>query len=136
MADEAVIIELLGNQGNVVDFTVADGVSISKGTILRLTDPRTASASTAAGEAFAGIAASDKIANDGSTNLGAYTYGIFDLKVSGASVVAGEAVIISGANLIAEAAAANLLTGDTVGKALETAAGGTAETIEVLVGVR
>lgn len=131
MANEAVIIELLGNGGNPVRFTVADGTGIAKGTLMKLTDPRTATATGADNDPFCGIAASEKVANDGSTTLACYTCGIFDLTDSGAGITAGERVSIKGANTIAKVAGADQLFSD-VGIALETAGAG--EVIAVLIG--
>ena len=135
MANEAVIVELLGTPpGQPVEFTVADGTGIEKGTILKLTDPRTAAASSADGELFAGIAAAEKVASDGSTTLAAYTKGIFDLKMTASTTTAGHAVKIAGANLIAEADDDTAeKAGEVVGKALETASNN--EVIQVAVGV-
>ena len=131
MANEAVIIELLGNGGDPIRYTVADGTTIEKGTLLKITDPRTASATSADNDAFGGIAAAEKVASDGSTSIAVYTHGIFDLKDSGSGITAGERVSIAGANLISKVAAADLLFAD-VGIALETASA--SEVIAVLVG--
>lgn len=131
MADEAVIIELLGNGGDPIRYTVADGANISKGCLLKITDPRTAAATAADNDAFAGIAAAEKVISDGSVTLAAYTHGIFDLTDSGAGITAGERVSIKSANKIAKVAAADQLFSD-VGIALETAGAG--EVIAVLVG--
>jgi len=135
MANEAEIIELGPNGGMPIRFTVADGTSISKGTLLKFADPRTASASSGDADVFAGIAAADKVANDGATSIAAYTEGIFDLTcITGSAPLptAGMQVVISGANLIKAAIAANLLTGAVIGKALET--GATGEVIAVKLG--
>ena len=99
MANEAVIIELLGNGGDPVRFTVANATTIEKGTLLKITDPRTAIATSADNDPFAGIAAAEKVASDGATSLAAYTHGIFDLVDSGAGITAGERVSIGGTNL-------------------------------------
>ncbi len=131
MANEAVIIELLGNGGDPVRYAVADGVTIEKGTLLKITDARTAIATAADNDPFAGIAAAEKVASDGSTTLAVYTHGIFDLKDSGAAITAGERVSIAGTNTISKVAAADLLFAD-VGIALETASA--SEVIAVLVG--
>jgi len=131
MANEAVIIELLGNGGDPVRYTVADGAGIAKGALLKITDPRTAVATGADNDPFAGIAAAEKVTSDGSTTLAAYTHGIFDLTDSGAGITAGERVSIKDTNKIAKVAAADLLFAD-VGIALETAAA--SEVIAVLVG--
>lgn len=132
MANEAVIIELFDG-GRPVRFTVADGTGIEKGTLLKLTDPRTAVASSADNDPFCGVAAAEKVANDGSTTLAAYTSGIFDLVDSGSGITVGATVNVGGANLIVASAAADLLTGSVVGRALETAAA--SETIAVAIGV-
>ena len=120
MANEAVIIELI-NGGTPVRRTVADGTTISKGTLLKLADPNTASASSANADVFGGIAAADKLANDGSTTLAAWTDGVFDIKAGSATFSAGAMVKLSGANLVSAALAADLLTGTVVGFAEETA---------------
>ena len=52
-----------------VSFTCADGTGIEKGTLLKLTDPMTAIATSGAGDAIAGVAAAEKIANDGNTKI-------------------------------------------------------------------
>jgi len=123
MANEAVIIELLGNGGDPVRYTVADGTGIEKGTLMYLSaDPRTIAASSADGQCFVGVAASEKVASDGQTTLAVYTHGIFDLTDSGAGVTVGTRVKLNGANVVATAdeAGANGET-EVVGLALETA---------------
>jgi hypothetical protein len=136
MANEAIIVQLLGNGGDPVEYTCASGTAIAKGCVLKLTDPRTASASSAA-DVFAGIAAAAKADNDDATTISAYTYGIFDMVSVGPAITAGAFVSLSGANMIKTATEAELAAGNGVGKALETstasgASGG--EVIEVLVG--
>ena len=144
MANEAVIIELLGNGGDPVRFTVANATAVSAGTLLHLADPRTVVKSTlvSAGgaqvEEFAGIAAADKEANDGATTIAAYTHGIFDLKLSAGSgaVSAGRMLALSGANLVALATDDNAADlGLIVGKALEDSTAASEEVIAVLVRV-
>jgi len=140
MSNEAVTVELRGNQGDVVDFTVDDGTGISAGSIMHLLDPRTAvkSSATLNTEYFAGIAATDKEAGDGSTNLGCYTNGIFNCRVDGSSAVsAGQLLAISGSNILALASDDTIENhGKIVGKAMEDVASSTAETIEVAIGMR
>jgi hypothetical protein len=131
MADEAVIIRLLGNAGNPTTYTVADGTGIEKGTLCQLTEPSTASAGATA-KPFAGIAAAEKVASDGATTLSFYTLGIFDLKDSGAGITAGDLVALSGGNTIFTATATEVDGGMVVGKALETASAD--EVIAVWVG--
>ena len=130
MANEAVIIELLGKvPGRPIKFTCA-AAAMPKGTILHVHDPRTAVACHADNDPFCGIAAME---NDGTdTSVTAYTHGIFDLANSGtATITAGGRVNIDGANTIGVTAAADLLYSD-VGICLEDAA--KSETVAVLVG--
>jgi hypothetical protein len=133
MANEAVIIELLGNGGDPIRYTVADGTGIPKGTLMYLSaDPRTIAASSGQGQAFVGIAAAEKVANDGSTTLAVYTNGIFDLTDSGSGCTFGDILKLGGANTVAtadEAGAQDLK--EVVGYALETA--GNSEVIAVRV---
>lgn len=140
MANEAVTVELLGDGGNVVDFTVPDATGVSGGCIMLLSGAAARTAVKSGDGAaqrfgsFAGIAASEKEADDGQTNLGLYTKGIFDLTcvAKGHNIKLGSLVVVSGANMI-RAAVANELTGACVGKALE--AGSNSTPIEVAVGV-
>src|SRR3990167_3233874 len=127
MADEAVIIELI-NGGEPIRYTVADGTQISKGSLMVLSDPRTAtkSSSTDNPGLFCGIAATDKEADDGETSLACYTKGVFDLKAvasvlgAGGQITAGDFVVISGGNLI-RSVDSTISRGTLVGVALETA---------------
>ena len=122
MANEAVIIELLGNKGDPIRYTVADGATIEKGTLMKLSDPRTAAAATADGDIFIGIAAAEKVANDGATTLALLTNGIFDLVDSGAGVTVGQKVKINGTNTVAIADDDQIEnSSEVVGTALETA---------------
>ena len=123
MADEAVLVE---SEGGVQDFTVSSSVTIEKFTLCKLTDPRTAAANDGSGDVFAGIAATEKNSTDNAVELGLWTEGTFKLTSAvGPSITAGAMVSLSGANLIKEATAAELLTGAVVGKTLETFASNT-----------
>ena len=133
MAFEAVIVELLGNGGDPIEYTVADGTTIEKGTILELEDERTCKKVSGAGVVIAGIAATEKVANDGSTTLAALTNLIADLTVdTGATATLGSYVRSSAAtNEITVATTLDNETGKAIGKALAT---GTAdEVIQVRV---
>ena len=68
-------VELYGqnNDGDPRRYTVASGVAIPKGTVLAMTDPRTAAAHSASGQAVAGVAAMAKSATDGSVSISAWT---------------------------------------------------------------
>jgi hypothetical protein len=131
MANEAILVQQL--EDRLMEVTVADGTGIEKGSILQLTDPTTGSLSAADGNFFAGIAASEKVANDGSTRLAVWRYGVFDLKLTAATVAAGEPVKIAGENLVALADDDTIENkGEVVGIALQS--GIASEVIEVLVG--
>ena len=134
MANEAVIIELLGDGGDPVQFTVADGAGIEKGTLMQLSsDPRTITASSADGEIFVGVAAAEKVASDGSTTLAVYTHGIFDMTVDGTNTATlGAYLKLDGANLVSDSDEAGAqAVKEWVGQSLET--GGTDEVIAVWV---
>jgi hypothetical protein len=88
MANEATLVL---KYEDPIDFIVADGTAITKGAILGLTSPRTASAITMSGALIAGIAARDKVANDGRTRLAVFRRGIFRMTASGA-IKAGDMV--------------------------------------------
>ena len=135
MANEAVIIELQEG-AHPVRFTCADGTAIPKGTLLKLSDPRTVAATSASNDYFAGIAATEKVASDGQTSIGVWVPGqnnIFDLYVANSTVTAGKYVVVSGANTVGIGGTADMEVGRIVGQALETSAAGTAETIAELV---
>jgi hypothetical protein len=120
MANEAVIVELLGDKGDPIRYTCAEAVTIAKGTILKLADPRTVSATAAADDPVAGIAAAEKVGGDGATTIAAYTNGIFDLKESNAGgLLVGVSCAIAGANIVTESDANDLLQSSTVGMCLE-----------------
>lgn len=129
MANEAVCIE---TPKIIKRYTVADGTGIAMGTILKLSGDSTAIASSGA-DVFAGIAIEEKVASDGITEIAAAKDGIWDITCAGAAVTLGAIVKLSGANLIANIAEADLVLGKVVGKALE--AGSVSEVIRVDVGV-
>ena len=119
MANEAVCIEA---PKIIVRRTV--GGAITKGTILKLSDPNTAAASSAA-DVFAGIAVEEVTTADytaGVTSVGVALDGVWDLTCNAnAGVTAGSLVSLSGANLIKLAVEAEIITGAAFGKAEETA---------------
>ena len=136
MANEVTIVNFLGDGGDVVEYTCADGVGISEGTLLHLRDPRTVVKNQFKGEAFAGIAAADKDANDGATTIGVLTNVIADITLdSGAPAIsAGKLLVLSGSNLVTLADTDNAEDqGLIVGKALEDSTDGSGEIIEVKV---
>lgn len=134
MANEAVLIQDLEyRQLEVTMANGAAGTDIEQYTILKLTDPNTGAASSADGDFFLGILAVENVGADGQTRYAVYRGGVWDLKLTTATVAAGEPVKIAGANLVALAnddTVANSM--EQVGMALQT--GANDEVIEVLVG--
>ena len=134
MANEAVIIELLGNKGDPVQFVCVDADAFPKGTILKLSDNREADLSAADGDICAGICAMEKVALDGSLTVTAYTNGIFDLtEANSAAITVGVPITIGGANLVKIAAAGEAETGDIFGHALATFAKTETQSCRVLI---
>jgi len=126
MANEAkLVIEL----APPIPFTCADGAGIEKGTLLTMSDPMTAAATSTKEAVIAGIAAAEKIASDGNTKIPVYRQGIFKVTASG-SITCGDALISStgGTNLV-ETAGVN--AEDIVGIALETASNSETMLIEL-----
>jgi len=129
MANEAVCIE---TPTRFRRFTISAGAVIPIGTILKLTDPNTAAATTADNEVFAGIAWEASTATDTFTELTAAENGTWDITTTNAAITAGALVSIGGANLILTADTDAVIKGEIVGKAQETCAG--TEVIRVAVG--
>lgn len=119
-------VELYGpnNDGNPIRYTVADGVSVSKGSVLYLTDERIASGAALGTAPVAGVAAMDKIANDGSTSISVWTDGIFEATAS-AAIAVGNPIAMDSLtnNTLITPASAQLGSGAiTIGYAMGTAA--------------
>lgn len=131
MADELTKVELFGanNDGQPIRYDIAASAAITKGALLGLLDPRTASSSILhADKPLAGVAAVEKDASDG-TDITLWTQGIFEGKASGA-ITAGNPVTAESGNLIREfdGASANGHQAASlaliIGRALETASDG------------
>ena len=104
MANEWVKV---GGDPTIIDFTVASGTAIEKGSVLALSDPRTAAQATLSGQIIAGVAATEKSITEGdvSVELGLWVGGgaRFLVTASGA-VVAGQPIIHSKTeNMVAQA---------------------------------
>jgi len=102
-------------------YTVADGAAIALSTMCKLADPNTASAATGAAEPFAGILWEEKTLSDGLTMVTFAKNGVWDIQDCAAGGSTGAIVVMSGANLIRDAVAGDLLTGAVVGKREEDA---------------
>ena len=133
MADEAVITRLYGDNGDKMEFTVTSGTAIPKGSIMKMTDPKTAIINSGAGDILCGIADFEKSATDGLTTMTIVTNCEAKLKVvAGGSAVLGSDVRISATeNQIDTLTSLDGETGKKLGKSLETGAAG--ETVLVRV---
>lgn len=133
MANEAVIIELLGNGGDPIRYTCANAGAIAKGTLMELTDPRTVQVNQTDNAPVVGIAAHEKVANDGSTTIAVYTNGIFDMLTDAGTDNAGALMANSAtANTLQTADAADLLQGSWIGYLLETAGNAEVAAVRIL----
>lgn len=130
MGDEAVLII---ETDAPIAFTCADGAGIEKGTVLKIADPATVSASSADNDTFIGVAAEEKINGDGRTKIAVWTRGIFRMTIAaGQTTTVGQDVVIKGANTIGGYTTLDDEKGYVIGRALETGAAG--ETVLVQVG--
>lgn len=136
MADEAVIVTLLGNDGDPVEYTVATGTAIPKGTLMILSSsPKTATASTGDGEFFCGITAAEKTATDGVTVMALITHCIALLTAGTGATTFGQMQKLSGANVVIDAdddTTANMM--ENVGLSLSTVVDGAQGEVLINVG--
>lgn len=139
MANEVIKVELLGanNYGDPLTMTCASGTTILKGTIVKITDPRTISASTGTGDRIIGITAADKDGTDFSTSVPVWTNGIFDMVASNA-ITAGDLVKSAAGTgnqvmTVTSADAAVASYSIVIGTALETATDGERIQVRVLI---
>lgn len=104
-------------------FTVADGVGIPKGSVMKLTSPRTASLADGANDILAGISVSEKIAGDGLTSLGVITGpGDEFVAVASGGISLGDPISVQsgGLNQVQSIAGVDLSGLKRLGFALET----------------
>ena len=115
-------------------FTCAVGTAIPKGTLLKLTSPRTVIQNDTSGSVLAGVCARDKIADDGRTEVGVFTDGIFAMLVSGSTTV-GLAVSGAGSSVdaVTNAPVANKARA-ILGHALQAGTNGNTIEIELNIG--
>ena len=114
-----------------ISVTVANGTGIEKGTVLKLADPNTASASNAALDIIAGIAYTEKIANDGNTQISVLSGPGDELKaIASGSITVGDVLVTaisldSPSNMLASGAGNTAVSGSIViGISKETATAG------------
>ena len=126
MALEITKVELFGENrdGDQMTYTCASGTAIPLGTLLTLSDPRTAAANTASGGATAGIAAMQKSGTDFSTQVSVWTNGVFEAYASGAVTAGDEVQAASVATTFPNCVGLKQSAGKEIGYALETAATG------------
>ena len=127
-------VELFGsnNDGDPIRFTCASGTAITKGTLLAMTDPRTAIAHSSAGQAIAGVAAMDKQSNDGSTTISAWTNGIFEVTASAAVTVGWPVISAAQGNTVDPGTAQS--GAFIIGYAMESASAGEVINVRLKVG--
>jgi len=131
LANEAVQVI---RKSNAIDFYVADGTGIEKGTLLKLSGQRAAAAQAAANDAIAGVAAAEKIASDGNVSLSVFRDGVFKMTLSGTCAV-GDFVASDASLNHVRAVDANAMSGSRIiGTTLES--GTTGNTILVDVNIR
>lgn len=132
MAREAVIV----NETHAMyhNAKIASNASVTAGTLMKMADPSTASASTGTGDRFWGILKNDKESNDFATTCTIINNCLADLYASGA-ITAGDLVkTAAGLNYVMSITAADsavVSMAMIVGVARETASDG--EAIEVFV---
>jgi hypothetical protein len=123
----ATITTLLGNQGDPIEYTVATGIAIPKGSLMNLdSSPQTATIAGADGEFFCGIAATEKTATDGVVKMSCITHCIAEMTAGvGATTFGQPQKIGASANVVIDADDDNVeKCAEVVGISLETVADG------------
>lgn len=118
-------ITLLGNQGDPIEYTVATGTAIAKGTLMKISGSNTAAAATADGDFFAGIASVEKTATDGVVKMACITHCVAVMTAGVGVTTFGQPQKISAANAVINADDDTIENSrEVVGMALATAADG------------
>ena len=100
--------------------TVANANALAQYTIMKLTSPNTAAATSADNDVPAGILMSSKAANDGQTEMTVALDGEWGILTSNAAITAGNQVTMNGANEIKVYTTLDEEKGYVLGKILET----------------
>lgn len=125
MANELVIVELLGNGGDPIPYTCLDNIAIPKGTVLELEDLRTVKKVSATDKPLAGVSTHEKVANDGATQISAYTNCIVKAVAGATGATVGTMQVAEdNSNMLKDLDTGDNETGDVIGYALETATSG------------
>ncbi len=129
MANEAVITTLLGNAGDPVEYTIANGTAgsdIALGTLMKISaSPKTIAAAGADGEFFAGILSAEHVGGKGTTKATVITHCIAEMTAGTGATTFGQPQKISGANLVIDADDDGIAkAAEVVGLSLETVADG------------
>ena len=121
MANEATVITLLGNKGDPVEYTIAAGAVIPKGSIMKLdSSPQTMAIATADGDYIVGVAAEESVATSTFTKLAVLTHGVFDM-YSTTGMILSRYQKIEGTNAITDADDSTVEgLSEVVGLSLET----------------
>jgi len=106
MANEVVITTLLGNQGDPVEYTIANGTAgtnIAKGTIMKITSsPQTIAAAGADGDLIAGVLAAEHKGGEGTVKATVLTHFIGET-YSTSGMTLGQFQKVEGANAVTDA---------------------------------
>ena len=125
MANEVIVVDLLGDGGDPIEYTCLDNTGIPKGTILELEDLRTVKKVSADNKPLAGIAQFEKVADDGSTTISVLTNCIIKATCEVTEATVGfHQVAHDATNMLADGDTLDNETGDVIGYALETAGSG------------
>lgn len=122
MAKVSGAVLLQGSGGIYPRFTIGNNNDVTKGDILFLVDPVTASgANLASGTAVAGVASMDKESGDGSTSISVYPSNyVLDMVAGHDAIAVGNLLVASGGNYVRAASVAQVLSGAAFAVALET----------------
>lgn len=121
MAKASGAVILQGSGGIYPRFTVGNANAITKGDILFLVDPVTASGANLSPRAVAGIAAMDKEVGDGSTSISVLPSGyIVDMVAGAGGCNIGANLKASGGNYVVTGTSDDFMSGLCFAKALET----------------
>ena len=137
MANELTINTLLGNKGDPVEYIIAAGSVIPKGSVMNInTSPQTATIASA-DELIAGITTSESKATDTFTHMSLITNCIATVAATAAtgSMVLGEPVKLTGTNTVAPADDDTVeQKGEVLGRALEDVAAGASGEVLINLG--